>query len=169
MISFRLNELPAGVSEETLSVDASDLDLEDTEITRVNIVLRFNKQEENIRIGCRISAHARLTCDRSLEVYEDKLESRYEVVYQSKVTEEREDLSAILKVLEPSKNVMDITREIRDSVLLSIPVKKLHPRFYSDGAITDFFVRYGSDDENKQDNDPRWDALKRIKQKMQNN
>ena len=168
MISFRYNEIPKGVSDEQLEVEAEALGVEDSGINRVRIQLKFNKQDDNLRIQCQLNAFATLTCDRSLDRYETMLESTYEVVFQHDVQDEREELSGTLRKLDPSRNVIDITRELRDTILLSIPVKKLHPRYIEDGEITEFEASFG-DKEKESGHDPRWDALTELKQKFQKN
>ncbi len=168
MVSFRFNEIPKGLSEELLNVDAAELGVEDSVITRVRIELTFNKQNDNLRIQCRLGAAAVLTCDRSLDRYETVLESAYEVVFQLDAEEELEEMSGTLRKLDPSQNIIDITRELRDTVLLSIPVKKLHPRYIKDGEITEFEATFG-DKENDEEHDPRWDALTELKQRIEKN
>lgn len=166
MISFRLNEIPKGLSEEDLLVKAGDLEIEQSGIKRVRLHLKFNKQDENLRIECRIVAEATFQCDRSLDFFDTELNSSYELVFQYHVNEEREDWSGALRRLDPSQNVIDITRELRDTILLSIPIKKLHPRYFVDGKVTDFEASFGN---NEKEHDPRWDDLKKLKHKIQKN
>jgi uncharacterized metal-binding protein YceD (DUF177 family) len=166
MVSFRLNEIPEGLSDEILDTEAEELGIEESEISRVRIRLIFNKQDNNLRVQCQLSAAARLICDRSLDPYETVLESSYEVVFQTDVQDELEELSGTLRKLDPSQNVIDITRELRDTVLLSIPVKKLHPRYIKDGEITEFEASFG---DKGPEHDPRWDALTELKQRIQKN
>lgn len=166
MISFRLNEIPEGVSDENLLVGADDLDMDFPGIEQVQLHLRFHKREDNVRIECNISAQARLVCDRSLDTFPMDLKAEYEVVFQTKAEEEREDLAGALKRMDPSQNILDITRELRDSLLLSVPVKKLHPRYYEGGNITEFEASYG---DSEKEIDPRWNELKKLKQNIPKN
>jgi uncharacterized metal-binding protein YceD (DUF177 family) len=159
---------PKGLSEELLDLEAEELAVEDSGITRVRVRLTFNKQDENLRIQCAIGADAVLTCDRSLDKFETVLESSYEVVFQLGAQEEQEELSGTLRRLDPSQNTIDITQELRDTVLLSIPVKKLHPRYVRDGETTEFEASFG-DKEIEERHDPRWDALTELKQRIEKN
>lgn len=168
MVSFRFNEIPKGVSDEQLILEAEDLDIEDSAISRVKLSLRFYKQDDNLRIQCHLISEARFVCDRSLDNFETELESNYEVVFQLNAEEEKEELSGTLRRLDPAQNEIDITREVRDTVLLSIPIKKLHPRYIKKGEVTGFEASYGSADESD-DHDPRWDALAKLKQQIQKN
>jgi uncharacterized protein len=63
---------------------------------------------------------------------------------------------------------MSITDELRDSILLEIPIKKLHPRFYDEhGEPLPFTKQFGTSDVPEED--PRWDALKNLKDKINKN
>ncbi len=166
MISFRFNEIPKGFSEENLSVGAEEIGIERSDIGRILLRLEFNKEDQNLRIKCHIKAEATFICDRSLEPFDTRLYSDYELVFQQNVKDEKEELSGALRRLDPSHNVIDITRELRDTVLLSIPIKKLHPGYYRDGSETGFEASFGN---NAEQHDPRWDALTKLKQKIQKN
>ncbi|MDG5766409.1 DUF177 domain-containing protein [Balneolales bacterium ANBcel1] len=166
MISFRLNEIPKGISQEHMTVSAEELDIDLSEIRTINLALRFHKRDEHLRIECEITAEAEFVCDRSLDTFSTELKSTYEVVFQTDAQDEREDLSGAFRRLDPAQNVVDITRELRDSLLLSVPAKKLHPRYYRDGEVTDFKVRFGEEDK---EHDPRWDKLKKLKQNIPKN
>lgn len=168
MVSFRFNEIPKGVSHDQLMLEAEDLDIEDSAISRIRLSMRFNKQDDNLRIECHVVTEAVFTCDRSLEVFQTELEGTYEVVFQLNVEDEKEELSGTLRRLDPAQNQIDISREVRDTVLLSIPIKKLHPRYLQKGEITGFEASYGSEPDSE-DHDPRWDALAKLKQKIQKN
>ncbi len=168
MVTFRFNEIPLGLSEEHLELKAESLGIEQPFIHKVWVKFRFNKQEDSLRIQCQLSTEATLTCDRSLDEYHTILESNYEVIFQLNAEDEREEMSGTLRRLEPSQNVIDITKELHDTVLLGIPVKKLHPRYIKkDGEISEFEASFFEKKED--DHDPRWDALTELKQKIQKN
>ncbi|MDI6400456.1 DUF177 domain-containing protein [Balneolaceae bacterium ANBcel3] len=161
MVSFRINEIPKGISEEKLSMSAEELDILESGIKNVFLTLEFNKQDDHIRIQCHYRTEAEFVCDRSLDTYEAETTGSYEVVFQNRVIDEREDLGGALKSMDPSQNVIDITREIRDGVLLSIPVKKIHPRYINDGEISGYSASFGETEDDS--TDPRWDSLKKLK------
>ena len=166
MVSFRFNEIPSGVSEEQIILDADSLGIEMPEITAIILNLRFNKENERLRIECQLATDITLTCDRSLDPFKTMLNSTYEVIFQKNVENEREDISGSFRRLEMSSNTIDITSELRDTVLLSIPVKKIHPRYFQDGKLTDFEASFGEYDN---EHDPRWDALEKLRSKINNN
>ncbi len=53
-----------------------------------------------------------------------------------------------------------------DSILLNLPVKKLHPRFLDDDGNPKEFVNQKFGEHTEEDEtsiDPRWEALKELK------
>ncbi|MGI9543667.1 MAG: YceD family protein, partial [Cyclobacteriaceae bacterium] len=61
--------------------------------------------------------------------------------------------------------VLDLSQYIYEFVALSVPMKKLHPRF--DGEPSEDALVYSSSDEmqttEQEATDPRWAALKKLK------
>lgn len=166
MVSFRFNEIPPGVSEEQITLDADSLGIQMPGISSITLDLRFNKADERLRIQCLLTTDITLSCDRSLDSFNANIKSTYEVIFQKNVEKEQEGLSGSLRRLEISSNTIDITSELRDTVLLSIPVKKIHPRYFQDGKLNDFEAFYG---EVSNEHDPRWDALEKLRSKFNNN
>lgn len=164
MISFRLSDIPEGTSEQVQHVSPEEMGIEQSDLTSVKLHFRFNKQHSGLQISCDVIAFARFQCDRSLEYFETELSSEYEMVFQHKIDEEREDVTGSLRRLKPSQNVIDVTSELRDTVLLSIPVKKLHPRFLKDGVVSGFEARFGDDSGQT---DPRWEKLSKLRQQSE--
>jgi uncharacterized metal-binding protein YceD (DUF177 family) len=95
----------------------------------------------------------------------------YEVVFKVDVREETEDEKSAVRRFDFDSNMISIREEVRDTILLSLPRKKLHPRFLDeDGNPTDFETKsFGPDksgsDEQEDDElaDPRWKKLKQLK------
>lgn len=160
MVSFRFNEIPEGSSKEELNLQPEELEIEKSAVTRVTLYLNFFKKEDTLKIECLIGLTGTFQCDRSLDLFKMKWNSNYEVLFQTNIKEEREDYSGTVRRLDPSQNVIDITAELRDTILLSIPVKKLHPRYYKKGEITDFTASFGTDNKKI---DPRWSELMKLK------
>jgi uncharacterized metal-binding protein YceD (DUF177 family) len=50
-------------------------------------------------------------------------------------------------------------------VNLDIPMKKLHPRYHDTAEDSTLFYSAGDSNDNETDSDPRWNELKKIKNK----
>ena len=68
-------------------------------------------------------------CDRSLDYFLKPVDADYEIVFKVDVKEETEDENGAVRRFNFSSNTLSIEEEVRDTILLQIPIKKLHPRF----------------------------------------
>jgi len=164
MIELKVSDIPLGESEETLYLEKGELDLGSYEYTGGELHLHFNREEDTIRIFFTIKIALTLICDRSLEPFPFDVEEDYEVIYRLDGDEYSDDVEVTVKPLASHENVIQIDQEVRDTILLAIPAKKLHPRYLDDnGEPTDFQVTFG-----KKTVDPRWEPLKSLKKDSQN-
>ncbi len=166
-MKLRISEIPDDKSEREFSCTAGELNLEAFTEQDVRLKVRFNKLPDFIQLSFDAKAELRLMCDRSLEYFMYPVETTYSILFKPGI-EPSEDEQQAIRPLVISSNEIDIGQEVRDSILLSIPIKKLHPRFVKDdGSPTEFTEVYGAeeeqDDEDEQPTDPRWDALKKLK------
>jgi len=163
-LQFQIQNIPDGESARQVYLYNDDLGLDDINLLEAEIDIRFYKAERFIDINFDVLADVKLTCDRSLERFSKKISGSYKVIfsadeYETVITEK----SAVKPI--PSSLVISIESEVRDTILLQIPVKKIHPKFIdSDGMAEDFEVKkFGKTDENENRIDPRWEALKKLK------
>ena len=119
----------------------------------------------------------RLTCDRSLEEFDQPMEVNEKVIYKYGQIEQEmsEDVFMITKDT-PSINVAQLIYEF---ILLAIPAKKIHPdyademdddEFEEEGSLVYLSNEYESDESGDEDiqekpADPRWEILNKLKKK----
>ncbi len=169
-MKYRISDIPEGTSRRQHVVDAGTFELDDAEHDNINLDITFIRESDTIRVQFTASTGLTLICDRSLEKFSRETTYEYEVLFKINA-EKTEDSRIAVRPLNVSKNLIDIEEEVRDSILLSIPLKKLHPRYITDtGEATDFQASYGPDleDEDEKPVDPRWDALKKLKDNQKN-
>lgn len=160
MVSFKYNEIPDGKSSQKLDVDPTTFEIDDVTINSIQLVLFFNKSENSTKVDFDLTAGVTFVCDRSLEEFEQTLSGSYSVVFKLGLSKDEENEDGSFKALQTGGDKLDLTNEVRDTILLNVPIKKLHPRYITeDGQPTEFNETY-SDGET---NDPRWDALKKLK------
>ena len=162
MITFKLNEIPEGKTSRTVKVSPEELELSSLDVTDVMLHIDFIKTESTLQLFFDVEAEAQLVCDRSLERFPSRLQGKYRVIFDSGILEEEDGDEDAVRFLDVSKDVIDITKEVRDTLMLSVPAKKLHPRFYDEeGNPSSFSKRYPETEFT----DPRWDALKKLQDK----
>jgi len=166
MLAFKINEIPKGKSTETLSIESGKLDLAGLEYRDLVIEIGFEKREAALQVSFSFKLEIVVICDRSLEEFWQPVEGAYEVIFKEGIDFDSEDEQMSIRRLDISGNIINIEAEVRDTVLLSIPLRKLHPRFIDEnGNVTDFELKTGE----VETIDPRWEALKSIKQNITNN
>ena len=163
---FNIVEIPEGESRRTLRLTEDDLDLSPYKFQGGEIELLFYRTLHFIRVNFHVDSDVELVCDRSLEPYIQPIESDYEVVFKVDVQEEKEDENGAVRRFDFSTNSLSIGDEVRDTIFLNIPIKKLHPKFLDEqGQPKDFetksFGNVQSDDSEMAD--PRWEELKKLK------
>ncbi|UII32514.1 DUF177 domain-containing protein [Fulvivirga ulvae] len=133
--------------------------------------LELEKTDTFIRLNFRINATVELECDRSLDVFDYPVNSENTLLL--KFGDDEEEINDEISIIPRDKQRINLAQYIYEFIGLSIPMKKLHPRF-SDETEDDELV-YSSDsseadstDNNDQgdddDNiDPRWQKLKKLK------
>ncbi len=163
MISFKYNDIPDGKSKRSMQIELDEIGVSDLDASEINLDLEFNKSDVSVTISFEVSTVARFTCDRSLELYDQPLHGQYSVIFASKADRNSDQNEDKFKVITTEGERLDITKEVRDTLLLTVPIKKLHPRYLDDnGEPTDFSESYSDGFQT----DPRWDALKELKDKQ---
>ncbi len=166
MLAFKINEIPKGKSTETLSIESGKLDLAGLEYRDLVLEIGFEKREAALQVSFSFTAEVVVTCDRSLEEFWHPVEGKYEVIFKEGIDFDSEDEQMSIRRLDISGNIINIETEVRDSIVLSVPLRKIHPRFYNeDGELIEFEHQTDESPEI----DPRWEALKNLKDNITNN
>ncbi len=165
-LSFNIVEIPEGESRHDKILEPEDLDLTPYEFTGGVISIRFNRQRRFIEVNYDLEGGVQLTCDRSLETFDHPIDTSYNVIFKTDVEKETEDENGAVRKFNFSGNTFSIEKEVRDSVLLRIPIKKIHPKFKDEEGIVKEFEEksFNEPPEEEEDPiDPRWEKLKKIK------
>lgn len=140
---------------------------------KTHVVL--NKSATMIQLRFHTTGSVTLTCDRSLETFEEPIDSDERIIL--KFGDHNEELTEEIEIISRNTNRINVARYIFDFIALSLPVKKLHPSLrteedefdleddeeegtlvYTSGAEEE-----GEEGEDEEKIDPRWEALKNLK------
>lgn len=166
MLKFKINEIEEGDSVQDVTVAAEDLALGVDSGDLFDVRVAFNRSRNMIQARLLVEGDLHLVCDRSLEPFEYPVQAEYTVIFKPDVDEETEDDQVAVRRLNMPSNLIDITRDVRDTLLLTIPIRKLHPRFVDeDGEEIPFETPLASEPET----DPRWAALTSLTSAQQKN
>lgn len=129
----------------------------------VKVVL--DKRETFIEADFKIEGTAKLTCDRSLDLFEFPIELEKRILF--KFGEEDKELTDEIILISRDRVSLDLGQFIYEFIGLSIPMKKLHPRFKDEDESEEGKVVYSSapDDrvEGEDEVNPIWEKLKKLK------
>ncbi len=133
-----------------------------------------------IEMDFHIAGKVTLTCDRSLEAYDQPLDFHEKMIYKYGAEEKEIDENVIMITRDTPK--VNVAQLIYEFILLALPLKKIHPDYrnemdeedyegegiyaYIDGQDSDIHNDDSdSGDSNNEAVDPRWDLLKKLKNK----
>ena len=128
------------------------------------------KKETMMELSFLIQASTTLICDRSNEPFEYEINSTDNLIV--KYGEDFDDSNEEMWIIPSDCQSINIQQLLYEYLALSIPMKKLHPRYEEeecdDNAQLEWVYTVGQSDEedtsqDEEDIDPRWAALKNIK------
>lgn len=140
-------------------------ELEYSEIQKGEVIVNavFTKSERLMQMDLNFEGEVVVPCDRCGEDFTLPINSSETLVL--KLGDEEDEDDGII-VLKRGDVEFDISHYLYESISLSLPTKKVHPEVEGkprcDEALMDE-INKGKDDNNDDDIDPRWAALKKLK------
>ncbi|GAB3539870.1 YceD family protein [Spirosoma fluminis] len=135
----------------------------------VHTHLILDKSETMIRLDFHITGTVEQTCDRSLDCYDEPVDTLQRMLL--KFGDHNEELSDEIELIERGTATINVARYVFEFLSLSLPMKRLHPRFRDEEDADDDVngkLIYRSDPEPDDENtdqpavDPRWAALRKL-------
>lgn len=137
---------------------------------RAHVVL--DKSETMIRLDFHLIGTVEQECDRSLDCYDEPVDTRQMMLL--KFGDHNEELSDEIELIERNTATINVARYIFEFLSLSLPMKRLHPRFRQEVADEEdesngrlIYQTNPKDDESAEtpdepNIDPRWAALRKL-------
>lgn len=160
MILIDTKPLDPGIHEFEWDVSAEALDLDSETFDSVHVSVRLDFHPTRIYAVVKTQSVAHLVCDRTLVNFDQDVEGDYQVLFSSEEMYENGDSNAQddIRFLAPDEDVIDLTEAVRDTVMLSLPHRRIAP-----GAETkEIQLQFGQLD-GETHVDPRWEALRQLK------
>lgn len=132
-----------------------------------HVDLLLDKHETFLEAEFKIKGTAELICDRSLEPFDYPIENRHKIVF--KYGEKDEEITDEIIIIHRDTASLEVGQYIYEFIALSVPLKKLHPRFQNeeDEENPEGKIVYSSEapkeNKNGEEIDPRWNILKKLK------
>lgn len=149
------------------------------EEARLEVKLNMNKSETMVQLFFHFQGSVQLVCDRSLDIFDYPLDFKEKMIF--KFGEEEEIISEELEVISRNRTFIDLSQYFYEFINLAIPMKRLHPRYSDeqeeddDSSLAIVYQSSADDDAENTDEtasdapigDPRWEALKKLKNRNQ--
>jgi uncharacterized metal-binding protein YceD (DUF177 family) len=141
---------------------------EESEIEKgsINIQVELEKRTTYLRLKFMLQGEVELICDRCLETYSQPIESTYPMLVKFSETENDDGDEVIY--IHPGAHQVDVAKLIYEFIVLSIPIRHVHPdneegKSLCDPEMLQKLDEYKATDLPEIDPiDPRWNDLKKI-------
>lgn len=120
----------------------------------------LDKKERLMTMAVDISGRVQVACDRCGDDLWLPISSHNELV--ARFASETDLSGDDVIFLDPSEYKLDMRQYIYEFVLLSLPVKRVHPEGQCNPEVEAFL---SGSEEYKEEIDPRWEALNNLKNK----
>lgn len=167
-ISF--SGLKTGKHEFKFEIDKTFFQLFDTdqEFTnpKIAVDVLLDKHTTFLEFEIKTRGTVELICDITNEAFDHPIENEIKVLV--KFGEEYDDSEEDVITIPTTDHAFNVAHLIYENVVLSIPMKKLSPNVSEeDLKILDQFSPKDIEEteEEEHESDPRWDALKKLKDK----
>ena len=167
-LTFDIQEIPEGQSHKTVHLPEDYFELkEGSRLIDADVSVSFYRTDHFVKVSFEVESNVELTCDRCLDTYSDDIKGVFDILFEPGSVEETETVKSAVRQIPSEELVLDIEEEVRDTIILNIPAKKIHPKYYDgDGNPEDFGIARFGDIEPEEEHkiDPRWEKLKKLKQ-----
>ena len=128
----------------------------------IKVNLKLERLERMLILDFRFTGSLDVICDRCLESFDYWLDFSKKLII--KFGSERQEISDEIIMIAEADHQINISHFIYEFITLGMPVKKMHPDS-ADGtsACNPLMLEKLNNPVKADANDPRWDALKKIK------
>lgn len=158
-----LRQIPEGASRAEIALEKTMLDPQGPLLLGGAVSVARFRAEDLVTVDFTVRANVELVCERSLETFIHPIEGSYSVEFSPR-QEEREEGARAYRGISPEGPTLDLNKDVRDTILLGLPLQPLHPRFFdSKGVPIEFETRTFGLEDGEPATDPRWDKLKQLR------
>jgi len=133
----------------------------DTDNGLLELVVELVRESNLMDIKFHFKGWVELNCDRCLEKFKMNVENDFRLIV--KYSDAYEEISDEVITIPTNESNVDLSQYIYEYINLMLPIKKVHPDDDQGNSTCneDMIDRLNKYSEQK--DDPRWDALKKLK------
>ncbi len=122
---IRVSGLSIGIHEFHFVYDSSVLGLDGNFPKQVEVDAILDKTAHQILLKVNLRTSGRFQCDRCLDEFEQPILTSYQILYLYHGTETARIVQDELQIIGPDTVEINLTEDIRQTILLSVPLKLL--------------------------------------------
>lgn len=128
-LKINIGNLKDGEHLFEFSVLPEEVDIDTVKVKdKVSVLSKLYKSGNQITLNTEVSGKFELECDRCMENYIQDFSNTFEVIYKydfKDADSEDIDKNDEIKFISPNTKFIELRNDIRDFVLLSVPMKKV--------------------------------------------
>ena len=124
-MKIQIGGLSEGIHQYGFTVPASDLDLGDQFAADVDVEATLDKTSNQILLTAKLTVMGDFVCDRCIGSFQRKLAPSYTMLYALEGSEPAHLDPSEFQIMPPGLHIIDIAEDIRQSILLAVPLKLL--------------------------------------------
>ena len=166
---IKISGLENGTYDYDFEADIDKIELTEPLFGKYNTNVVLNKFDDQIILEASTTAGANFICDRCGTEFKQTVNSKYKMIYLLRSIEGAEE-EINITYLSPDAHMIDISKDVRDYMILSIPMKRLCKE-----DCIGLCDKCGADlnekqcDCNDDEIDDRWKVLSELKNKLNKN
>ena len=142
---------------------------EESEIThgKLKTTIELQREARMLILNFDIKGIVKLTCDRCLDDFDQKIETKNQLIFKFG-SETKEETDEII-IIPESDNTLYIAQYIYEFIHLALPTKRIHPKDKNGKSLCNKEIlkkleqHKAIEDSKEEEIDPRWEGLKNIK------
>lgn len=160
---LNINSLKSGINHFEFEDEEFEVDHQSVSFDNVKITSIVDRRSGSIVVSSRWQGETHQTCDRCLERFNGHLEDTWTIYYTWDRESAQNDDEEIMQVLPVGAKEIDLSKGLRESVLLAIPMKLLCSQACK-GLCSECGTNLNYHDCDCVDEsiDPRWEGLRKL-------
>jgi DUF177 domain-containing protein len=165
-MKINISNLSEGIHEYKFEETPSSIELDDRFSKPVIVNVELEKRRRQLFLTAQVKTSGTFVCDRCLEDFETHIDVDYRMTYVNDMNEAGEIDQDELTVIHASTNEIDIAEDVKEYILLAVPMKLLCKEDCAGlCANCGTNLNHGTCNCPREESDPRWDKLKKITNK----
>lgn len=128
-LKINISNIKDGEHRYEFKVSPEEIDFEDGDTKfpdELGVEAKVYKSGNEITADIKLDGNFKFICDRCLEEYEQKFVKKFEIIYKTDFKgEQKINESDDIKFISPNTRFIDLKDDIRDYVMLSVPMKRV--------------------------------------------